>query len=380
VTHPRPSYRLGASIVLATLLASAAICLATVGDRPSGPPPRAAHFLAGHPLELPPFALTERSGHSIGSDQTAGRVWIAAFIFTRCPSSCPRISAVMKGLQRKLAGTGVQLASISVDPWHDTPEVLRSYAQGLGADPDRWWFLTGPKSDIHQLVLEGFRVPLRESTEADRAAGAEDVAHSARLALVDHGNRVVGYFDSESSDEVAALVRESTRLDNAWGHQLPTLNALLNAAAALALVFGWFQIRSGRVRAHVAGMITALLLSTLFLAGYLAYHFLVVRGSVPFQGTGKPIRFVYFTILLSHTLLAVALVPLVALTLTRAAGRRFDRHARIAALTWPIWLYVSVTGVIVYWMLYRLDFSNSASLTAIQATVLSPGPCPRLLQ
>jgi protein SCO1/2/putative membrane protein len=373
VTAARTSYRLGSSIVLATLLASAAICLATVGDRPSGPTPRAAHSLSANPLRLPPFSLTERSGKSIGSNDTDGRVWIAAFIFTRCPSSCPRISAVMKGLQQKLVGTGVQLVSISVDPERDTPEVLRAYAHGLGADPRHWWFLTGPKTTIHQLVLDGFRVPLRETADADRAAGAEDVAHSARLALVHRGNRVVGYYDSEVTQEVAALVREAAKLDNIVGHQLPSLNAFLNAAAALALALGWLQIRAGRVRAHVACMVTALVLSSLFLVSYLAYHFLIVKGSVPFQGTGKPIRFLYFTILLSHTVLAVALVPLVALTLTRALRRRFDRHAVIAAVTWPIWIYVSLTGVVVYWMLYRLDFPTTATSLAALIPPVSPG-------
>lgn len=376
VTDTSSSYRVGSFIVLGTFLASAAICVATVRDRPSGPPPRAAHALANNPLPLPAFTLTERSGAAVASAQTVDRVWIAAFVFTRCPSSCPRISAVMKGLQAKLAGTRVQLVSISVDPERDTPEVLGAYAQGLGADPDRWWFLTGTKQAIYSLVLDGFRVPVRESSEADRAAGAEDVAHSARLAVVDRGNRVVGYYDAESPEEVDALIREARRLDNHWGHQLPHLNALLNAAAAAVLVLGWMQIRTRRVRAHVACMITALALSSIFLASYLAYHFLVVRGSVPFQAVGRPVRLVYFTVLLSHTVLAAAVVPLVALTLWRATHKHFDRHARLAALTWPIWVYVSLTGVAVYWMLYRVDYSQSPQALGLEAASVVPGDTP----
>lgn len=364
VTASTASYRLGTSIVLSTLLLSTAICLATIGDRPRGPAPRAAHALQSNPLPLGAFQLTERSGRALSPADTADRVWIASFIFTRCPSSCPRISAQMKGLQAKLSGTGVQLASLSVDPDHDTPEVLRTYARNLGADPERWWFLTGPKADIHRLILEGFRVPVRESTEADRAAGAEDVAHSAKLALVDRGNRIVGYFDSEDGLELQELLRQAHKLDNVWGHRLPMLNAILNASSAFLLVLGWLQIRARRETAHVACMVAALVLSALFLTSYLFYHFLVVKGSVPFQAIGRPIRVVYFSILLSHTVLAVAIVPLIALTLVRAIRGQFDRHVRIARVTWPIWIYVSITGVIIYWMLYQMDFTATPPLAS----------------
>ena len=104
--------------------------------------------------------------------------------------------------------------------------------------------------------------------------------------------------------------------------------------------------------AHRLCMLSAFTTSALFLVSYLTYHYQV--GSVPFQGRGW-IRFVYFAILISHTILAAAIVPLVLLTLTRALRGRFDRHKRIARWTLPLWLYVSITGVIVYWMLYGLD-------------------------
>ena len=100
-------------------------------------------------------------------------------------------------------------------------------------------------------------------------------------------------------------------------------------------------------------MLTALLTSTLFLTSYLVYHANV--GSVPFRGQGW-LRVVYFTILISHTILAAAIVPLVLVTVTRALRRSFERHKRIARWTLPLWLYVSVTGVVVYWMLYRMGF------------------------
>jgi uncharacterized membrane protein YozB (DUF420 family) len=132
---------------------------------------------------------------------------------------------------------------------------------------------------------------------------------------------------------------------------LPTLNAILNAVAAAFLLVGWVLIRRGRMRAHRAAMLAALACSVAFLTSYLIYHFQV--GSVRFQGTGT-IRTVYLTILLTHTVLAAAVPFLAAITLTRALRRHFPRHRAIARWTLPIWLYVSVTGVVVYWMLYRL--------------------------
>jgi uncharacterized membrane protein YozB (DUF420 family) len=132
---------------------------------------------------------------------------------------------------------------------------------------------------------------------------------------------------------------------------LPALNAGLNATSAALLLLGWLLIRAGRREAHKRAMVAALVCSALFLASYLVYHAQV--GSVRFQGQG-PVRTVYFAILISHTILAVTVVPLALVTLVHALRERFDRHRRVARIALPIWGYVSVTGVIVYWMLYRL--------------------------
>jgi uncharacterized membrane protein YozB (DUF420 family) len=132
---------------------------------------------------------------------------------------------------------------------------------------------------------------------------------------------------------------------------LPALNALLNATSAVLLFVGWRLIRHGRREAHRRAMLAAVACSTLFLVSYLVYHAQV--GSVRFQGQG-PIRAVYFTVLLTHTILATAIVPLVLMTLVRALQERFDRHRRLARVTLPLWGYVSVTGVVIYVMLYRL--------------------------
>jgi len=132
---------------------------------------------------------------------------------------------------------------------------------------------------------------------------------------------------------------------------LPALNAVLNATSAGLLALGYVLIRRGQREAHQKVMQAALVSSALFLVSYLTYHAQV--GSVRFQGQG-PIRTVYFAILISHTILAVAIVPLVIVTFVRARRGLFDRHRAIARVTLPLWAYVSVTGVIVYWMLYRL--------------------------
>jgi uncharacterized membrane protein YozB (DUF420 family) len=134
---------------------------------------------------------------------------------------------------------------------------------------------------------------------------------------------------------------------------LPTLNAALNATATVLLLTGYVLIRRRKIEAHRRAMLSAFTCSALFLVSYLVYHFEV--GSVKFQGTGT-IRTVYLSILLTHTVLAATIPVLAPLTLWRALSRRFDRHKRIARWTLPIWLYVSVTGVVVYWMLYQMVF------------------------
>lgn len=132
---------------------------------------------------------------------------------------------------------------------------------------------------------------------------------------------------------------------------LPGVNATLNAISALLLSVGYVLIRTGRIAQHRACMLAACGTSTLFLASYVVYH--VHVGSVAFTGQG-PIRIVYFTVLISHIVLAALILPLALVTLLRALRERFTAHAAIARWTLPIWLYVSVTGVAVYWMLYRM--------------------------
>lgn len=144
---------------------------------------------------------------------------------------------------------------------------------------------------------------------------------------------------------VRTLVRTMSVTD------LPALNAVLNGISACFLSAGWVFIRRRAIAKHRACMLSAFVSSSAFLTSYLIYHWNV--GSVPFQGQGF-VRGVYFAILITHVILAAAIVPLALITLSRALAARFDRHRAIARWTLPLWLYVSVTGVVIYLMLYRM--------------------------
>ena len=132
---------------------------------------------------------------------------------------------------------------------------------------------------------------------------------------------------------------------------LPHLNACLNASSAVLLVAGYSFIRKGNVTAHRVCQISAFVVSSLFLVSYLTYHY--YHGTTRFQGTGLS-RPIYFTVLTSHTILAIVIVPLILITFYRALKLDFVRHRKIARITLPLWFYVSITGVIVYLMLYQI--------------------------
>ena len=140
-------------------------------------------------------------------------------------------------------------------------------------------------------------------------------------------------------------------MDSQYISYLPHLNACLNATSAVLLLLGYSFIRARNVAAHRACQIAAFIVSLLFLTSYLVYHY--HHGSTRFQGQGF-VRPVYFTILTTHTVLAIVIVPLIIITLYRALRQDFARHRRIARITFPLWLYVSITGVIVYLMLYQI--------------------------
>ncbi len=134
-------------------------------------------------------------------------------------------------------------------------------------------------------------------------------------------------------------------------HDLPAVNACLNSTSAVLLTAGYIFIKRGNKRAHRNCMIAAFLTSTIFLTCYLIYHYF--EGRTDFKGEGW-IRPVYFTILFTHTILAMVIVPLILMTFHRAIKERFELHKKIARWTWPLWMYVSVTGVVIYLLLYHL--------------------------
>lgn len=349
-----PAYRRGLVIVMGTVLWSLVFhlgyALLSVPEKPIGV--SGGSTTPTNP-DVGPFALTDQTGQPFGSAQLADKVYIAGFVFTRCPASCPRITAQMKSIGEQLADTRVGFVSVSVDPEHDTPEVLARYAQANGADPRSWHFLTGAREAVYDLILKGFRLPVMAADAEAIERGSEQVLHSDRLVLVDRGNRIVEYYPSEDSDRIGDLIARARKLDAqaGWVRQLPGLNATLNSLSLACLMLGFLAIRRGKVALHRASMLAALAASTAFLVSYLVYHGQV--GNVPFRPTG-PIRSVYFTILVSHTILATVMVPMIVLTFLRAFRGDFQAHAKIARITLPIWMYVSFTGVIIFLMLYRL--------------------------
>ena len=141
----------------------------------------------------------------------------------------------------------------------------------------------------------------------------------------------------------------------------PAINATLNGASAVLILTGRGLIKRGKIAAHRACMIAAVVASCLFLVCYLYYH--AHAGVIHFQGQGL-VRPVYFSILITHTILAAVIVPLVIITLARAWRGRFDRHRALARWTFPVWLYVSITGVVIYFLLYRL-YVPAPALTSL---------------
>jgi cytochrome oxidase Cu insertion factor (SCO1/SenC/PrrC family) len=160
---------------------------------------------------VPDFAFTERSGKTVQLADLEGELWVVDFIFTRCGSTCPMLSSRMFAIQSALEpDEPVRLVSVSVDPEFDTPEVLIPYAERFKADPERWLFLTGDRSEIYAWIRGGFNLGVEEASGAQRDAGAEEIIHSTRLVVVDREGRIRGYYDAvapESVDEVVAALR-----------------------------------------------------------------------------------------------------------------------------------------------------------------------------
>jgi protein SCO1 len=298
----------------------------------------------------PDFTLTDCHGASVSRDDLKGKVWIAHFFFTECAAGCSQTTDNMASLQKQLADCpGVVLVSFTVNPTADTPERLRAYAEQRKADPRRWLFLTGDESLMHRLIRDGFKQGLAKDPDA---RPGYQVVHSFRVVLVDQDGRMRGYVDGKDESEMLRLGRRARLL--AQPVSLPAINAVLNGTCAVLLIAGFLAIRGRRVTLHIMCMLTALGLSALFLACYLYYHAVILDWkSVGFKGEGF-VRPVYYTILLSHMALAAVVTPLALVVAYLGLRGRLSRHTRLARWTLPLWLYVSVTGVVVYLMLYHL--------------------------
>ena len=285
----------------------------------------------------------------------------------------------------------MRFITITVDPEHDTVERMRKYADVYEAEPPEWLFLTGEEDEINRLVRSGFKVAAWENFGSDRLPGFE-FAHSLSLIHVDAEGGVAGMYGSRDEQELIVLQQvlkgrretppgnrpvplgatidsaatptprpvETDQLDQLpdWAQRLPTTNAMLNALATLLLIIGFSAIKAGQVSLHRRTMLFAFGVSVAFLACYLAYHFALHRYTgthgKSFEGTGGVVT-AYYGILISHVLLAAAVPFLAITTIYRALAGQWEKHRRIARITFPIWLYVSITGVVIYWMLYHWE-------------------------
>jgi protein SCO1/2 len=156
--------------------------------------------------QLPDFALVDQDAQSFSRESMAGKLWVSAFVFTHCRSTCPRLTAHMKGLQARLSDVpSFHLLSVSVDPRNDTPDVIKAYMSKNELEESNWRFVTGEEAAIRRLVIDGFRLALGD--ENAQAAGADDVMHSNAFVLVDEQARVRGYYRA-NNDGIADLERD----------------------------------------------------------------------------------------------------------------------------------------------------------------------------
>jgi protein SCO1/2/putative membrane protein len=320
------------------------------------------------------FSFKNCDGRTITKQDLLGKPWVACFVFTHCLTTCPAITNRMRELQTRFKNEDVQFVTFGVDPDRDTPEVMKNYAELNGADLSRWFFLWGNATEIYGLIHRSFQMPVKMP---DEITGNYQVIHSNNMLLVNAQGVVQGKFLGTNDEEMAALAREIRRQlhppsaasadaaasvsdveipADAWYMRLPAVNAGLNGLATLLLAWGYVLIKQGRRVAHKNVMLSTFAVSSAFLACYLVYHVALHQATgLPgkkFAGVGL-VRSVYFTILITHVLLATAVPVLALITIYRGLKADWHRHRKIAKITYPIWMYVSVTGVIIYGMLYH---------------------------
>ena len=317
------------------------------------------------------FSLTERNGRTVTKADLLGKVWIGSFVLVRCPDGkCPQVTQTMQKLQKDFASRkDVVLVTFTIDPDGDAPDELKRYADAHDADPDKWLFLTGSEDTIDGLMRS---VYVRAGKDAKAAK-----EHALRLVVVDKEGTMRGSYigmkpttgdtaaDDEIFDKEMKRLRRQVKalsppeLPAFMPRDVPAFNATLNAISGCLLVLGFFCIRLRWVRVHATLMLSAIAVSALFLASYLYFHLVVKQGehtSFAEQVPDAPasVGYLYYTILISHVFLAMPTAPLALTAAYLGLRGKILGHVRLVKWTFPIWLYVSITGVVVYWMLYRL--------------------------
>ena len=159
--------------------------------------------------KIPDFSLTDQDGDPFGSPELYGKIWVALFVYTRCPGPCPKLVQDAKNLRTRLGAIGehpdLHWVAISADPEHDSPEVLRAYAKRQAVDADNWQWLTGPREKVEALIRRGFMVALSDNPDPTSSAGP--IIHSLRMILVDGDGKVRGYYDSRDAEDTEELKR-----------------------------------------------------------------------------------------------------------------------------------------------------------------------------
>lgn len=344
--------------------------------------------------EVSDFKLLDQTGAEVTKQSLLGKPWVASFVFARCPHQCPLNCKALMELNKQVQKVDLHILTITVDPKHDDVGIMAEMAKIYQAQPDRWKFCTGDPDEVWNLIQKGFKVSAWEQVGAPQGM---EFAHSNHLIHVGPDGKIIGRYNAASELEVGTLVQvlkgnletplkhrpaqialmeeqkeerlaeaeEARRLDAGdpldklpdWAKRLPATNAMLNGLATVLLLTGFIAIKAGRRQLHKQLMLTAFLVSTVFLGCYLTYHgalstYTDSHGK-PFSGTGS-IRTLYYGILLSHVVLA-AVVPIGTIgCLWHGFRENWKTHRIWGVVTFPIWLYVSVTGVIIYWMLYRM--------------------------
>ena len=292
------------------------------------------------------FTLTNQFGKETRSNDFKGKVWVADFIFTSCSGICPTMSRHMMGIHNTFAHrSDVRMVSISVNPENDTPDMLNNYAKKYKVQGNSWIFLTGKREIIQDLAVKSFQM-----------GDIKDIVfHSAYFALVDRQGDIRGYYDGTDEARLKQLIIDMKGIlkERTSFPVLPTINASLNGLAGLFLFLGFLAIKRGKKLLHRQLMMAAFASSALFLCAYVYYH-ATTHLLTRYQGQGIG-RALYFIILGTHTPLAVLIVPFIIMAIRHALRGEFDKHTRITRWLYPAWMYVSITGVLIYLMLYVLN-------------------------